>query len=219
VYQEDYVLRQVSLAAQVIARILGLKKSGQYQQALQQIDEALQEFLGQSAGLVAQLSVSELIMLCRSGDLLDKEKAFALATLLKEEADVSAAESQSGEKRDAYSKSHNIALWHWQMETRRLREYLALVKELTGKLVESDLDSNFRYELSKYHEIIGDPAKARIYRRGLKRAAFRRTESSKTFVCRNNRRNSWTSALADRRRPRLARCPFPRRRGFVLPRR
>ncbi len=166
-YQKDYILRHVTLAAQVIARIVGLKKSGQYQQALQQIEGALQEFLGLSAALAAQLSVSELLMICRSGNLLDKDKALLLATLLKEEADISEAVSQPTETRDAYIKALTIALEALaDADTTLGREYLPLVEELTTKLREGALDSEVRYELSKYYEMIGDASRARNYRRG-----------------------------------------------------
>lgn len=166
-YEKDYILRIATQATRAIARILGLKQAGQYQQALSQIDQTLQEFLGLSATLAAQLSASELIMICRFGGVLDKDKALLLAALLKEEGDIYAAENQSIESHNRYTKSLNIALEALIDADPALgREYLPLIEGLTIKLGESEINPDLRYDLSRYYDQIGDPATARSYFRG-----------------------------------------------------
>ena len=165
--QEDYVLRIATQAARAIARILGFKQTGQYQQALLQIDQTLQEFLDLSASLASQLSASELIMMCRFGSVLDKDKALLLSTLLKEEGDIYAATNQSNESHQRYLKSLQIALEALIDGGPTLgREYLPLVETLTIKLEDSGINSDVRYDLSEYYEKIGDSAKAKRYFRG-----------------------------------------------------
>ena len=44
-FSEDYILRMIRMATAALAQIIGLKKAGQYQQALQAIDQALEEVI------------------------------------------------------------------------------------------------------------------------------------------------------------------------------
>lgn len=43
---EDYILRMISLATAALLRAIGLRKGGQYEQAEQAIDQALEQLLG-----------------------------------------------------------------------------------------------------------------------------------------------------------------------------
>ena len=165
--QEDYVLRIVTQAARAIARILGFKQAGQYQEALAQIDQTLQEFLGLSTALASQLSASELLMTCRFGNTLDRDKALLLATLLKEEGDIYAVTNQTIEIHDTYRKSLSIALEALIDADPTLgREYLPLIETLTIKLGETEINHDLRYDLSEYYEKIGDSVNAKRYFRG-----------------------------------------------------
>lgn len=157
----------VTQAARAIARILGLKQAGQYQQALLQIDQALQEFLGLSASLAAQLSANELITTCRFGSALDKDKALLLATLLREEGDIYAAESRPKESHERYYKSLSIALEALlEGDIPLCRGYLDLVESLTAGLNDEKVDPDLRYDLFRYYDKLGDAAKAMHYSRG-----------------------------------------------------
>ena len=80
----DYLLRQIHQLAQVLARVLFLKSDQEHQQAIQEIDQALQDLPGLSVLLHAELSQGQLLALCRTESGFSAEKAVALADLLRE---------------------------------------------------------------------------------------------------------------------------------------
>ena len=43
---EDYLIRQINLAIAALAKILGFKTAGQYQAALYEIDQLLEQLIG-----------------------------------------------------------------------------------------------------------------------------------------------------------------------------
>jgi hypothetical protein len=166
-YWEDYILRIVTQAANAIARILGLKQAGQYQEALLQIDNAFEEFLGLSAELAAQLSADELLMTCRFGSALDRDKALLLARLLREEGDIYASKNRSIESHERYGKSLTIALEALlEGDVTHCQEHLDLVESLTAGLKQDEIGADLKYDLVRYYDKLGDRVKAMYYSRG-----------------------------------------------------
>ena len=66
-YQRDYLMRQIEIAGQMLARILGLAKGGRRDEALGLFDQAYQPLLGVSARVVSTLSEEQLLGLLTSG--------------------------------------------------------------------------------------------------------------------------------------------------------
>ncbi len=163
-YEKDYILRLATQAARAIAQIMAFKQAGHYEEALSQIDHTLEEFLGLRATMAAQLSASELILICRFGNVLDKDKALLLATLLKEEGDLYAVEDKASESHTRYIKSLTLTLEALMSADSSLaREYLPFVETLVSKLKESEIDLDLRDDLWRYYNHIGDATTARRY--------------------------------------------------------
>jgi tetratricopeptide (TPR) repeat protein len=87
-YQRDYLMRQIEIAGQMLARILGLAKRGRGDEALGLFDQAYQPLLGVSARVVSTLSEEQLLSLLTSGSMPDLRRVATVLELLKVEADL-----------------------------------------------------------------------------------------------------------------------------------
>ncbi|MBI4512274.1 MAG: hypothetical protein HY698_21755 [Deltaproteobacteria bacterium] len=100
-YREDYLLRFVKQLAAALARVAGLRKSGEHEQALQEIQETWDELLGMPPGLFESMSADALTAILGS-----PEKARAVASLLHEEAAVlrTLGRSEAAERKERLAK-------------------------------------------------------------------------------------------------------------------
>ena len=87
-YSRDYLMRQIEIAGQMLARILGLAKRGRRDEALGLFDQAYQPLLGVSARVVSTLSEEQLLSLLTSGSMPDLRRVSTVLELLKVEADL-----------------------------------------------------------------------------------------------------------------------------------
>jgi tetratricopeptide (TPR) repeat protein len=81
-------MRQIEIAGQMLARILGLAKRGRGDEALGLFDQAYQPLLGVSARVVSTLSEEQLLSLLTSGSMPDLRRVATVLELLKVEADL-----------------------------------------------------------------------------------------------------------------------------------
>jgi tetratricopeptide (TPR) repeat protein len=87
-YQRDYLMRQIEIAGQMLARILRVAKGGRRDEALGLFDQAYQPLLGVSARVVSTLSEEQLLSLLTSGSMPDLRRVAMVLELLKAEADL-----------------------------------------------------------------------------------------------------------------------------------
>jgi tetratricopeptide (TPR) repeat protein len=85
---EDYIMRMISQALAVLMTALGLKKAGQYRQAQQALEQALESLLGINARLVDQLDDRTLLEMLTFLGKLDTDRVTVLADIYREQADV-----------------------------------------------------------------------------------------------------------------------------------
>jgi tetratricopeptide (TPR) repeat protein len=104
-YTEDFILRQIRLAMAVLAHIQGLKQAGQYGQALQAIDQALETLMGLRANLLKHLSDDKLLNMLTVQDTLDIERLSILAELFQEEGNILALQGRQEESQAAYQRA------------------------------------------------------------------------------------------------------------------
>ncbi len=89
---EDYIMRMINQAVAFLVTIAGFKKAGQYEQARQAVDQALEILLGLRADLVRRLDDQAILQTLTRQDTLDVERLALVAELLKEEGDILAAQ-------------------------------------------------------------------------------------------------------------------------------
>lgn len=83
VVQRDYILRLIEQLGRALARIAGLASSGRYDEALEAIDDAEQELLGDQLRSLTRLDATSASLMLHSHD-----RALGWAHLLAERARV-----------------------------------------------------------------------------------------------------------------------------------
>ena len=109
-FSDDYVLRIIRQATAVFARIIGLKSAEQYQEALQVIDQTLEQIFGLDAEMIRLLDDESLYTLLTKNEVLDLEKLGFVADLYKEEGDIRKLQNQIDESNNCYIRSLNYYL-------------------------------------------------------------------------------------------------------------
>ncbi len=102
---EDYLIRMINLAIAALLRIIGLKKEGDYQEALLLIDVTLEQLLGLRSSMVKNLDDNRLYFLLTRNDTLDTQRLAIVADLFHEEGDILAALGKAQESQADYARA------------------------------------------------------------------------------------------------------------------
>src|SRR6266700_387367 len=86
--QKDYILRMIQQLSRVLIQILHLREIKDYEGALTYIDDVFKQALGFSSDLITSVPDETLLAMFTSFDVLDIEKCFLVANLLKAEGDI-----------------------------------------------------------------------------------------------------------------------------------
>jgi tetratricopeptide (TPR) repeat protein len=157
-YQRDYILRQVEMAAQMLARILGLARQGQRDQAIGLFDQAYQPLVGVSGRVVATLTEEQLLTLLTSGSSPDARRVAVAMELLLVEGDL---HDQAGRAADAaarYRRALGLAAY-LAGHTTSLPDP-ALAERLAARAAALDLAPRQRMDLCRLQEAVGRYADA-----------------------------------------------------------
>jgi hypothetical protein len=107
---EDYIMRMINQALAVLLIALGLKRAGQFSQALQTIDQAIENLLGLNARLVKQLDDRLLLDMLTFQEKLDVDRLLVLADIYREEAEVYTLQGQPESSQFALKRSLRLYL-------------------------------------------------------------------------------------------------------------
>ena len=107
---EDYIMRMINQAVAALMIALGLKRNGQYREALQSFDQALENLLGLNAHLVNQLDDHLLLDMLTFLGKLDVDRLLVLADIYREEAEVYALQGQPDSSQFAAQRSLRLYL-------------------------------------------------------------------------------------------------------------
>jgi tetratricopeptide (TPR) repeat protein len=157
-YQRDYLMRQIELAAQALARILKLAAGGDREQALGLFDEAYQPLLGVSARVVSTLTEEQLVGLLTAGATPDLRRVAKALEVLQVEADLYQASGRPAAA--AARRRRSLALAGFLAA----RSETLLDAELATGLVEHaaglELSAAARLQLARVLEALGRYADA-----------------------------------------------------------
>lgn len=84
----DYIMRFIDQLIQVLSKILFNKDNQNYTAALEEIHVTYKSLLGFDPHLIHSLTDSEIIALLKIGEMFEAEKCYAIAKLLKIEAEI-----------------------------------------------------------------------------------------------------------------------------------
>jgi len=108
---EDTLLRMlVAAIAETIARLAMLRTAGNLEQALEVIDQNLEELLGLKANLVRQLDDSKIVEMLTNNDFLDVASLYYVAETFRQESEIRAEMGQTVEAQNCQVRALNLFL-------------------------------------------------------------------------------------------------------------
>lgn len=167
--RRDYLLRvieQLGVAWGGVLRLAGLRQGGQYEETGQAIDQLSRQYLGLNAGSLRTLSADELIGLVRlgstigAGDAATAEKLLLLGALLREDAELQAAQADDDGAAASGLKALQVYLTVVVEEGVRDDRALDAIGPLRERLTAYELPLAIRDLLWRFHEGVGDFASA-----------------------------------------------------------
>ena len=108
--QEDYLIRMIRLAVAALMTIFGLKREGNYQQAMELIAVSLTQLTGMDDRMLNALDDASLLGILSNRQGPDYERMLIVADLLKESGEVYAALVQPVESRAGYLRALTLYL-------------------------------------------------------------------------------------------------------------
>lgn len=107
-YTQDFIKRMINQLVAALQMISGLKAAGQYGQALQAIDQSLEQLLGLKADLIKRLDDQTILNSLTHNGNLDVDRLLILADLFKEEGDVLKALKRPNESFSSHLRALNF---------------------------------------------------------------------------------------------------------------
>ena len=159
--QRDYILRLAEEVGRALAQVIYHKQRQDYQGALNFIDEQFKQTLGMGAGFIHSAPEETLLAMLTSLGVLNTEKCWLLATLLKAEGEIYELQENESDSYYSYLKSMNLFLEVLSVDkTLSLSEPVAEVEGLLYKLEAYELPLRTRQLLSRYFKRTGRRSKA-----------------------------------------------------------
>ena len=161
--RRDYLLRQIEQFVAMLAKIAGLAKDEQWQEASASVTGEFQRLTGMDGPEVLRLSGTELLARLIQGEPTQvvESKAFMLATLLKASGDLIAGQGRLEEGRRYYLKGLHLLLdTVGRNEIGDRPDFVPTVEAFLTGLHDAPLPLPTNAMLMRHYERIGEFARA-----------------------------------------------------------
>ncbi|MGA2801759.1 MAG: DUF6483 family protein [Verrucomicrobiota bacterium] len=161
--RRDYLLRQIEQFVAMMAKLAGLAKAEQWQEASAVTAGEFQRLTGMDAWEVVRLSETELLARLIQGEPTHvvESKAFMLATLLKTNGDLIAGQGRLEESRQYYLKGLHLLLDTFgRSEITERPDFVPAVEAFLTGLRDAPLPVKTNTMLMRHYERTGEFAKA-----------------------------------------------------------
>ena len=159
--QKDYILRMIQQLSRVLIQILHLREIKDYEGALTYIDDVFKQALGFSSDLINSVPDETLLAMLTSFDVLDIEKCFLVANLLKAEGDIYVDQEDFDTSYYRYSRSLYLFLAILSSDSGINDPDIFLeVEGLLDKLEDYELPAEIKIQLFQYFEKTGRYSRA-----------------------------------------------------------
>lgn len=133
--RRDLIMKQIEELAKVLAVIIGLRKAGKGNEALEQIDEALRDFLKLDTALLDAITQEELITELHGKMKLADEQVEIVARMMAERGEVLEANGETGKAQVQYTRSlHLLESLNKLLKATFSMERMQKIAELKQKL-------------------------------------------------------------------------------------
>ena len=161
--RRDYILRQIEQFVAMLAKITGLVKNEQWQEASTMAAGEFQRLAGMDAPEVLRMSETELLARLIQGEPAHvvESKIFMLATLLKANGDLIAGQGRLEESRQYYLKGLHLLLDTFgRNEITECPDFVPAVEAFLAGLRDAPLPVKTNARLMRHYEQTREFAKA-----------------------------------------------------------
>ena len=150
---EDYLIRRINQAIALLLHALGLRKNGQLEAALTDVDIALELLLGMRSVLLKEMDDQSLLQLLTVRGEVDFERLALVINLFKEEGAIYELEGRTAESSRDYLRALNFLLLIAQNEEVGLSaDQVADIENLHRKLEGLPLPVDTQAALLDYYQ-------------------------------------------------------------------
>ncbi len=157
--RQDYIMRMIEQLVKVLSKVISNKKSENYHEAIDNIDNAFQNILGLDYDLLDTLSVKDIISLLNisSNNTKFSINCIIIAKLFKEKADIKELINKGNPSSVAYYKKAlslylegilNIGDIDLDQST-----YHDDVKDILSKIDKHEISNGTKFKLTEYYKI------------------------------------------------------------------
>ena len=159
--QKDYILRMIQQLSRVLIQILHLREIKDYEGALTYIDDVFKQALGFGSDLITSVPHETLLAILTSFDVLDIEKCFLAANLLKAEGDIYVDQGDFDTSYYRYSRSLYLFLAIFSSNSSiNDPDIFVEIEGLLNKLEDYELPAEIKSQLFQYFERTGRYSRA-----------------------------------------------------------
>jgi tetratricopeptide (TPR) repeat protein len=186
---EDYLLRMISQALAALMTAIGLKKSGKYSEALQAIEQAVEQLTTLPANLVDQMDESSILSMLTVQERLDTGRLALLADLYQEKGEILSNLNRTAQANDSFSRALRFELEVVLADESNLTlEYIGKIESLYSRLRDQTFPVDTLLALSDYYQRL-----LTIDEQTLVNASLRQQKISEVLAKLNNQINSVSS--------------------------
>lgn len=159
--QRDYILRIAEEFGRALAQVLYNRQIQDYAAAHQLLDEQCKQAFGMGIGFMRSVPDETLLSMLTSFDMLDTEKCWLLAILLKAEGDIYQDQGNASESYYSHVRSLNLVLEVLLRDTTISgTATVPELEDLLSRLSEFELPARTRLLLFRYFDLTGKYARA-----------------------------------------------------------
>jgi hypothetical protein len=150
---EDYIMRMINQALYALKKILGLKTTGHYQEALYEVEKILEMLFGIRYDIIRLMDDQSLLDVLAQQGPVDSDRLFVSGELFREEAEIRELMGLTEESYLGY-----IRALHFYLESALVDNFRELtpphqqIEALRKKLEPVDLPADTLYPLFCYYE-------------------------------------------------------------------
>ncbi|MGD1005744.1 MAG: DUF6483 family protein [Ignavibacteriaceae bacterium] len=163
---KDYIMRMIDTLIKVLERLLLMKESKNYNEALDEIEKVTKELFGLNRKFINSLSDSQLIKMIAVSETLFAPNCYLLGVLFKEEAEIFKLQGEPEKSMEMYERSLNLFVEGLKNSTTTIEhDHLTKINQVIETLEDAAINIETERNLVFYYEFEGkfDKAEDLIY--------------------------------------------------------
>ena len=158
---KDYIMRMIDMLIKVLERLLLMKESKNYNEALDEIEKVTKELFGLNRKFINSLSDSQLIKMIAISETLFAPNCYLLGVLFKEEAEIFKLQGEPEKSTEMYERSLIFFVEGLKNSNAAIEpDHLTKINQVIETLGDEAISVSAERNLVFYFELIGKFDKA-----------------------------------------------------------